>query len=76
MKIETKIDEMIDRLKEPAYTWSTPARRAYVLTFPVSPIVRVLMIFVLVCAWLAHSIVAYTGERLRCVWNGERSLWD
>jgi polyferredoxin len=62
-------------LRKP-HTWSTAARRAYVLTWPVSLAVRVLLIITFMATWLALNLAGGIANRLSCVWHGERGIWS
>lgn len=68
-------DPWIEALKGPAYQWPTITRRAYVMTWPVSMILRGVAIGVLIFAWLVVGACGYIANRLACIWRGQRSMW-
>lgn len=70
------VGKWIDILKEPAYKWRKIWRRLYVLTWPFSAILRLLIIILLIVVWLFVGMFGFFGARLAYIWRGERSLWD
>jgi hypothetical protein len=71
-----KLASAVDMVKSPPYTWSKALRRTYVLTFPVSPLVRLATIVALIATFVVVGLVSFIGAKLECTWRGLRSMWD
>lgn len=73
--ISDSISVWIDALKTPVYQWSVFWRKLYVITWPLSTIVRGLLYFPLIGAWLTSGAFEYSRILLICKWRGIRNPW-
>ena len=66
------ISRGIDALKRDPHRWRLAIRRAYVLTWPVSLLLRGVLLVGLFAAWLTASFAEFLTYRLGCIWRGKR----
>lgn len=70
------LNRWIGALWDPAHTWPTAARRAYVLTWPISLIVRAMVWLLLAVAVVGAMLAGVIAKYFTCVWHGKRIDWD
>lgn len=68
--------DAMNTLIGPAHLWRRIVRRVYVVTWPVSLLVRCALVVGTVAMVLVTGFVEFMIERLRCIWEGNRSMWD
>lgn len=60
----------------PVWSWPQGVRRAYVLTWPLSAVVRGTAVACIGALWLAAGALGYLRYTAKCRWYGVRSIWD
>jgi hypothetical protein len=67
--------DVVHKIAGKAYKWPRWARRAYVLTWPASVLVRFVVGAVFLTMFVVTAFVEFTIERLHGVWHGNKDIW-
>ena len=66
----------IHALTEESYRWPPAVRRAYVMTWPVAIVVRILAILALMFIHVILGGAGYVCAALNCILLGKRTPWQ